>query len=101
MFRRMAVFLVLSSASAGYAQGCEELGLKSDFMTNHFCEQLQELAPADATRSVTGNVEKQPGTPALPEWAEIEVIQDAYRADPRKTLELIKRIKSAGGLPES
>jgi hypothetical protein len=30
--------------------------------------------------------------------AGIGLIQDAFRADPRKTLELIRRIKDAGGL---
>ncbi|MEM9581667.1 MAG: hypothetical protein AAGA08_00975 [Pseudomonadota bacterium] len=101
MFQRLAVVLVLSSAGAVHAQSCEELGLKSAFLTNHFCTQLQELAPSDATRSVTGSIDAPSGVPDLPNWAEVEVIQDAYRADPRKTLELIKRIKSAGGLPDS
>ncbi len=49
------------------------------------------------TRSIT-----QEGNPDLPEgqeWADFPLIQDAYRADPRKTLDLIERIKGAGGLP--
>ena len=35
------------------------------------------------------------------DWFQIELLRDAYRVDPKKTLELIARIRLAGGLPES
>lgn len=101
MFRVFAVILALSSAHATAATECEGLGLKSGYLTEHFCNQLQDLVPPGKTRGTGGSSDTATGQPALPDWADIELLQEAYRADPRKTLELIKRIKSAGGLPES
>lgn len=85
-------------AQPAAAQDCAALGLDSDFLTEHFCAQLEALAGdgTGTTRSVTtdGALTSLPDEP----WATIGVVQEAYRADPRKTLELIARIKGAGGL---
>ncbi len=96
----LATACVASCASAAFAQtaDCPDLGLENEFLSTHFCAQLQALVPGTGTtRSIT-----QEGNPDLPEgqeWADFPLIQDAYRADPRKTLDLIERIKGAGGLP--
>lgn len=85
-------------AGAVHAEDCSELKLSNDYLTEHFCNQLKSLGqPASQSRNILGD-EAARDAVVLPEWAEIGLIQDAYRADPRKTLELIKRIKSAGGL---
>ncbi len=101
MFRTLFITLTLSAASAATAQECEGLGLKSTYLTQQFCAQILDLIPSDTTRSMKDDPTPKPGAPKLPDWADIQVLQDAYRADPRKTLDLIKRIKSAGGLPET
>lgn len=101
MFRAFAITLIISSASAANAQDCDGLGLKNAYLAEHFCSQLQDLIPPGKTRGTGGLSDPKLGEPVLPQWAKIEVLQDAYRADPRKTLELIKRIKSAGGLQEN
>ncbi len=93
-----ATLVLACHATLASAQDCPELGLENEFLTDHFCAQLQAIAPGTGTtRSIT-----QEGNPDLPDgqdWAEFPLIQDAFRADPRKTLELIARIKGAGGLP--
>lgn len=93
----LSTALLFGAAAPAAAQDCPDLGLESAFLTEHFCAQLQAIAPGTGTtRSIT-----QEGNPDLPEgtdWADFPMIQDAYRADPRKTLELIERIKGAGGL---
>ncbi len=87
-----------TTAAADEAEYCPDLGLENAFLSAHFCAQLQAIAPGTGTtRSIT-----QEGNPDLPqgqEWADFPLIQDAFRADPRKTLDLIERIKGAGGLP--
>ncbi|MEO0991566.1 MAG: hypothetical protein AAFX00_11510 [Pseudomonadota bacterium] len=97
--RRLALLMMLmpSSALAQSAEDdCAVLGLGTSFLGGHFCAELRDLAEPGGTRSAQDpNVEELP-----PELMEIELIQEAYRADPRKTLDLIKRIKSAGGLQQ-
>lgn len=102
MFRRISfmttLFVICTNAAVAQTTDCPDLGLENDFLSRHFCAQLQALAPGTGTtRSIT-----QEGNPDLPDgqdWADFPLIQDAFRADPRKTLELIERIKGAGGLP--
>ena len=97
MHRFALTFVMLMGATAAQADDCASLGLSSSVLQEHFCAQLEALRDSKpVTRAIT-----QSGSPdALPDdpWADLELIQDAYRADPRKTLELIERIKGAGGL---
>lgn len=96
----LTVTTLLLTAPAASAQDCPDLGLENAFLTEHFCAQLLDILPGTGTtRSIT-----QEGNPDLSddaEWADFPLIQDAYRADPRKTLELIERIKGAGGLVQA
>lgn len=97
--RRIATVLLLSvPATQVQADDCAALGLRSAFLTRYFCDALEGVAkepgPGRGLRSGTDGH----GAEDLPPWADTELIRDAYRADPRKTLELIKRIKGAGGL---
>jgi len=93
----LAVVGFLASAGAAAAQECEALGLKSVYLTNLYCSELQSIMDENQpTRSVTeGENVSGPDDPFL---RDIEVIRDAYRADPKKTLALIARIRNAGGL---
>lgn len=92
---------LIATAAAATETTCPDLGVENAFLADHFCAQLQAIVPQDGdatgiTRSIT-----QEGNPDLPDdqnWANFPLIEDAYRADPRKTLELIARIKGAGGL---
>ncbi len=94
MNRVALVVVLLAAASGARADECSELGLESTFLTQYYCGMLQETAKdPGATRGWT-----PPDGEELPEETGIELIDRAYRADPRKTLELIKRIKGAGGL---
>ena len=80
---------------------CPDLGLDSAFLSDHFCAQLQAIVPQEGAATGTTRSITQEGNPDLPQgedWASFPMFQDAYRADPRKTLELIERIKGAGGL---
>lgn len=100
--RRVLFFFWLAGAAAPVqASGdCPAFGLSSAFLQEHFCSQLRDLsAPAGTgtTRSILP--EGDPDQPLSEDWAALPLIQDAYRADPQKTLELIARIRGAGGLP--
>ncbi len=97
MRRYILCFVLLTghgAASASADDGCDELGLKSSYLTAYFCNALEDIAKTPGQGRQLGTdrgepVEEVPG-----------VVDRAYRADPRKTLALIKRIKSAGGLAE-
>ncbi len=93
-----AFFISCAAGATAQSEDCPDLGLENEFLSTHFCAQLQAIVPGTGTtRSIT-----QEGNPDLPdgqEWADFPLIQDAFRADPRKTLDLIERIKGAGGLP--
>lgn len=96
----MALVALAAPAAAEVPADCAELGLTSAYLSNYYCDELRSLAiDAAPTRSVTENGEAL----ALPDgesWSEIGIVRDAYRADPKKTLALIARIRNAGGLTE-
>lgn len=99
MHRPLLTITITAAAGMAQAQDCGDLGLSNTYLAEHFCTQLDGIAGSeDSTRSVNdGSGSADPNAP-LAEWAEFEVLQEAYRADPKKTLELIARIKKAGGL---
>lgn len=90
---------VILAAGAVQAAECDGLGLPNAYLEQHFCTQLRDLATEDqGTRSILdGSAGADDGTPPEP-WEAIPIIRDAYRADPKKTLALIERIRNAGGL---
>jgi len=78
---------------------CEIPGLGSAYLTSYFCGLFDGIANGEATRTLIPDEADLPQGPGY-EWLEIELLRDAYRIDPKKTLELIQRIRTAGGLPE-
>jgi hypothetical protein len=76
---------------------CDGLGLNSAFLSEYYCGQFTRIVEGGETRTIS------PDDPDVAEtdWYQIELLRDAYRVDPKKTLELIERIRLAGGLPES
>ena len=93
----LAILALFAGTSTAAAQDCGALGLKSSYLTELYCAELRAIADeTEATRSVgEGENVSDPEDPFL---RDIEVIREAYRADPKKTLALIARIKNAGGL---
>lgn len=103
---RQTMFTLLfgmAAATAGATElsdDCAALGLDNDYLAQLFCSQLESLTDSTGTgttRSITQDGNPDAESPVA-EWENIGLIQDAYRADPRKTLELIERIKGVGGL---
>lgn len=92
--------LTLAATSTQAHPNCD-LKMESDYLTTYFCSELAEIAgPGTKLRSMTDETD-QSDDGLDPMFAQIFSIQEAYRTDPRKTLELIERIKNAGGiLPE-
>lgn len=90
---------VFAATQSPAMEACPDLGVNNAYLAQQFCAQLQALSETETTRSMGTN-----DTVTIPDlssdWAEVEVIQDAYRADPQKTLALIARIRKAGGLNE-
>lgn len=102
MYRIALVAIALIAASGAAADECDELGLESPELTEEFCNALRIIAePPGATRTILPDVpgKAEPEDPSGPTG--VGIVDRAYRADPRKTLELIKRIKGAGGLTET
>jgi len=99
MKKLLATIGMIASAQIAHASNCGDLGLSNPYLAEHFCTQLTGIAGTDeATRSINDGTDTDGSEALLPEWSEYEILQDAYRADPKKTLELIARIKKAGGL---
>ncbi|MEL6516746.1 MAG: hypothetical protein AAFQ39_03450 [Pseudomonadota bacterium] len=91
-----AIVVLAGVAAPAHADDCSELGLTNGYLTEHFCSQLRDLAGASTTRSMAPTTDET----LADQFHDLEIIQEAYRADPRKTLELIERIRNAGGLVE-
>lgn len=89
-----AILVLVGVAAPAHAEDCSELGLTNGYLTEHFCAQLRELAGSGTTRGM----QPDNNDTLADRFHDLEIIQDAYRADPRKTLELIERIRNAGGL---
>lgn len=87
---------------AAPAAECPDLGVANAYLAQMFCDQLNGIVATEpATRGVTDGNDQEPEAAEMPPWAGFPLLKDAYRADPQATLELIARIKNAGGLPES
>ena len=93
---------LLFVVSAGAAQACPSFGLTSSYLSDFFCDQLDDIA-GPKTRNID---DVEPTVPAedgltqpAPEWLSLPAVQDAWRSDPAKTLRLIQRIRDAGGRP--
>lgn len=80
------------------AEDCADLGIDNAYLRELFCTELQEIIGHNSTtRSITdGSDTSDSSTDEL--WRDIEVLKHAFRADPETTLELIERIRQAGGL---
>ncbi len=92
---------VILSAQMCQAEDCGELGLTNSELAAYFCDKLKGISGSNsATRGILGSdIDASDDIATAPEeWPDVEVLQDAYRTDPKKTLELIARIKKAGGL---
>lgn len=77
---------------------CVDFGLNNAYLQELFCAQLREIGDEDLGTRSANIAQDDAGTAGeVPPWAELPVLQDAYRADPATTLELIQRIKNAGG----
>lgn len=86
----------VTAETAAEPAACDDLGL-SAFLTEYYCGQFARIVDEGGTRTITPDDPEGDDT----DWFQIELLRDAYRVDPKKTLELIERIRLAGGLPES
>lgn len=100
MYRLLPIIFLGMTATAASASDCAELDLTSEGLTQYFCDALKDIGDAPERTRSAGSGGQSEADP-LPDWAEVEIIKEAYRADPRKTLDLIKRIKNAGGLGDN
>lgn len=97
-----ATSLLLATTHVATANAdCADLGLPSDFLTKFYCKELHAIIEENGGTRGYGETTSSPLDPiGDASWGDIKIVKDAHRADPSKTLELIKRIKSAGGLTE-
>jgi len=95
MARVTTAFLFLASTAG--AQACPSFGLETAYLSEFFCREFGEVS-GPATRNMgTGSGEQAENAP--PEWIDLPVVSEAWRVDPAATLELIERIRAAGGRP--
>lgn len=90
--------MLMAGAAIAQEDGCIDFGFDNAYLQAHFCKELRRLGENGlGTRSAVSGDDSTQQAGDIPPWAELPVLQDAYRADPSATLELIQRIKSAGG----
>ena len=104
-FQLISVFAICfpcAVAGAEVDEECPDFGIESEYLQQFFCDQLNGiLAQTGKDRSSWPSGEEPPEEETLPPWRQIKGLDEAYNRDPRKTLELIERIKAAGGLGEN
>ena len=102
MRRRVPAMLVLAlalalafagPAAAQDTESCGDLGLGDADLARQFCDEARAIT-GGGTRNLFGSGPDEP-----PGWLKPELLREAYRVDPQKTLDLIDRIRNAGGLP--
>lgn len=91
------VFLTLSGTAA--VQACPSFGFETDYLSDFFCRQLDGIAGPTTRTMGAGD---PPAAPLgverpTPEWLDLPAVSEAWRVDPAATLELIERIRAAGG----
>ncbi len=97
--RYMSFSVILAvSASPVLADDCPGFGFKADYLDTHFCDQFDAIA-GPVTRGLGMDETVSAPDGMAPEWWELEVVREAHRVDPAKTLDLIARIRAAGGEP--
>lgn len=106
MIKNSLVWAVLAGLTPQLAQArdplpdCPDLGLQSDFLAAYYCDQFERIVLDGETRTIGPDQPELPDGPGF-EWLQSDLLQEAWRVDPKKTLDLIDRIRTAGGLPES
>ena len=100
MFKALSLTLITGLLAApASADDCAIPGLSNGYLTTYFCGMFDAIVAEGRSRTIDPDDPEWPEGPGT-EWLEIELLREAYRVDPRKTLELIERIRTAGGLPE-
>ena len=96
----LIVLVLLAGAGSARADDCA-IGLTSQYLIDLYCTELRALRDeAQTTRSMNAAPGEMAEIPEGEPWSGIGIVRDAYRADPKKTLALIARIRNAGGLVE-
>ena len=104
MVRPILVLAMLMAMAHG-AQACPRFGLQTEYLSEFFCRELDALSTtqdAPRIRTITPdspNVEASPDPALGPDWMALPAVSEAWRGDPAATLELIERIRAAGGRP--
>ena len=97
--RNLSFSVILAvSASPVLAEDCPGFGFKADYLDTHFCDQFEDII-GPATRGMGPDETVSAPDGLAPEWWELELVREAHRVDPAKTLDLIARIRAAGGEP--
>jgi hypothetical protein len=96
--RYLLIGLSLCVARPLAAEDCPTFALESDYLNGFFCGQLEEII-GPRTRTIEPSNPITTADSQFDDWLSISVIGDAYRVDPGRTLEMIQRIKDAGGEP--
>jgi len=100
-FTRVRIVAVAAVALAAFADAaaadehCPDFGFGVAWLNDYFCARLETLAESEADppdRSVG-----VPDDEAAELIEGVPLVRDAFQADPRSTLELIDRIRAAGG----
>ncbi len=100
MFQRLTIVALCCTAGSVAAEDCPGFGFGNAYLDTHFCGQFADII-GPVTRSITNDEPGSPPADMPAEWWGLPMVQDAHRVDPAKTLQLIQRIRDAGGEPPS
>lgn len=91
----LGMIVAVLAAPAAAQTDCPDLGFQSDYLQDFFCHRLQDVVEGGEVPSRNVGVVDDEAQEFIDE---LLLVQDAFHADPRRTLDLIDRIRSAGGV---
>ena len=96
--RRLLFMASLCAGAPAFAEDCPSFALDSTYLHGFFCGQLDQII-GPKTRQLPPTNPITTAEDVDEAWLSIPAIRDAYRVDPGRTLDMIQRIKAAGGEP--
>jgi len=96
----LAIAVPLATQAGEEPVACPDFGLNDSALQQLFCAQLNGILRQTGSDRSSGSDIDLPPKSELDNapWRRLDGLNRAFERDPKKTLELIDRIRSAGGL---
>lgn len=96
---RTSLFLLFAVAGSA-ADACPSFGFETTYLSDFFCGEFGEITGPTTRDMDLGGDGAAPSSASprpMPGWMDLPIVEEAWRVDPAATLELIERIRAAGG----